>query len=578
MNPLDYKIVDPDAMRYALLNDAGYKKGGKVSGERLFDEQDKSDWFNKKGERKLPQGDKKIRSPLLRPPKGIRFPVTDPKMEKDEDFSKFPIKKVPVEELYSIQNNVREDNLKPERKHGKPIHVVIWKGKYWVVDGNHRASEFWAANEKHIHAHVLNLDEHTEMEKRIFGGEKVKKYAEGGKVYGSEVPSATPPVEQMRQELNDRSWLDTLGGAGEVGLNFLTGMVAQPAAGIAGAVGETLGLGKGEDIAGRVQSGLTYEPTTAAGQTMSQDLADMMVKSGVASLPPIVSGINPAALSIGPGAARYAGAQAIEAARPLHEDYMAGKLPMVKPASEIQTWHGTPHEIEGNKFSNEKIGTGEGAQAYGIGHYTAESKDLGNVYRRKLTTEEGGKAEHPDQSIQLKIGRLEDQIKQLNQSDNPNAKSMIKAYENRISELDKAGNLYKVEIPDELIAKYLDWDKPFSEQHPDVQKALAKYDPDTYHPSGSDYDENELGQMAYHRIAGKENIRNPSPVSGDRKASQKLNELGIPGIRYLDQGSRGKGGTSNFVTFDPETIKILERNDKPVASIDEMRHELTRNK
>ena len=164
---------DLDAMKYALMNDAGYKKGGQVK-ERLFDEQDKGDWFNKKGERRLPQGDKKIRSPLLRPPKGTRFPVTDPKMEKDFDFSRYPIKKVPVEELYSIQNNVREDNLKPERKHGKPIHVVIWKGKYWVVDGNHRASEFWAAGEKNIHAHVLNLDDHPEMEKTIFGGGAVK--------------------------------------------------------------------------------------------------------------------------------------------------------------------------------------------------------------------------------------------------------------------------------------------------------------------------------------------------------------------------------------------------------------------
>lgn len=164
---------DLDAMKYALMNDAGYKKGGQVK-ERLFDEQDKGDWFNKKGERRLPRGDKKIRSPLLRPPKGTRFPVTDPKMEKDFDFSSYPIKKVPVEDLYSIQNNVREDNLKPKRKHGKPIHVVIWKGKYWVVDGNHRASEFWAAGEKNIHAHVLNLDDHPEMENTIFGGGAVK--------------------------------------------------------------------------------------------------------------------------------------------------------------------------------------------------------------------------------------------------------------------------------------------------------------------------------------------------------------------------------------------------------------------
>jgi hypothetical protein len=40
-----------------------------------------------------------------------------------------------------------------------------------------------------------------------------------------------------------------------------------------------------------------------------------------------------------------------------------------------------------------------------------------------------------------------------------------------------------------------------------------------------------------------------------------MQELGIPGIRYLDGGSRSAGqGSSNFVVFDPEMIRIIERN------------------
>ena len=40
-----------------------------------------------------------------------------------------------------------------------------------------------------------------------------------------------------------------------------------------------------------------------------------------------------------------------------------------------------------------------------------------------------------------------------------------------------------------------------------------------------------------------------------------FNDSGIPGIRYLDGGSRSAGqGSSNFVAFDPEMIRILERN------------------
>jgi hypothetical protein len=35
---------------------------------------------------------------------------------------------------------------------------------------------------------------------------------------------------------------------------------------------------------------------------------------------------------------------------------------------------------------------------------------------------------------------------------------------------------------------------------------------------------------------------------------------GIPGIKYLDQGSRGAGeGTHNYVVFDPKTLEILRK-------------------
>jgi len=46
-------------------------------------------------------------------------------------------------------------------------------------------------------------------------------------------------------------------------------------------------------------------------------------------------------------------------------------------------------------------------------------------------------------------------------------------------------------------------------------------------------------------------------------ATQFLRENGIPGIRYLDGGSRGAGqGSSNFVVFpgNEGLLSILERN------------------
>ena len=42
-------------------------------------------------------------------------------------------------------------------------------------------------------------------------------------------------------------------------------------------------------------------------------------------------------------------------------------------------------------------------------------------------------------------------------------------------------------------------------------------------------------------------------------ASRWLNEQGVKGLRYLDQGSRGHGeGTYNFVVFDDQAIDVIE--------------------
>ena len=227
----------------------------------------------------------------------------------------------------------------------------------------------------------------------------------------------------------------------------------------------------------------------------------------------------------------------------------------------LNVWHGTPHEVKG-KFDLAKIGTGEGNQAYGEGMYFTESKDLGNVYRRKLTDELGNKANNPDQSIQLKIGRLEDQIKQLQQSNDPNAASMIKAYTNRIAEIDKAGNLYKVDIPDASIPMMLNWDVPLNQQ-PNLLENIKKLGERSDMPKGFSQALNQAlqskhfdGQDLYYELT--KIYKNPTDLS---KAMQ---DAGFTGIRYLDAQSRGaKAGSSNFVVFKPETVEILERNGVP---------------
>jgi hypothetical protein len=255
------------------------------------------------------------------------------------------------------------------------------------------------------------------------------------------------------------------------------------------------------------------------------------------------------------------------------------------PIGNMIAYHGTPHEIQG-AFDISKVGTGEGAQAYGHGMYFAESPKVAESYKdlskNVLYTPEGKvfdiatELKHPNIRATLnKNKNIDDAIeraKQLIKTSDPNlegaqiAKKELDLLENLKKQgglKTGEGNLYKVDIPDKDIPNMLDWDKPLSQQPKSVQNALAKYDPDLYSPKGYDYDSNELGQMIYNRIAGLENVRTPSPTDANVKATNKLNELGITGIRYLDEGSRHKGGTSNFVVFDPKEVKILEKNGKP---------------
>jgi GNAT superfamily N-acetyltransferase len=55
----------------------------------------------------------------------------------------------------------------------------------------------------------------------------------------------------------------------------------------------------------------------------------------------------------------------------------------VEPDYPIRAYHGSPHSFD--RFSLDKIGTGEGAQAYGHGLYFAESEDVARQYRDQLS-------------------------------------------------------------------------------------------------------------------------------------------------------------------------------------------------
>lgn len=231
----------------------------------------------------------------------------------------------------------------------------------------------------------------------------------------------------------------------------------------------------------------------------------------------------------------------------------------------MTAWHGSPHKFD--KFSLDKIGTGEGAQAYGHGLYLAEAKDVAETYSpvvgAKYVTKSGAdfkpQSGYEDAMLNL-VSQYGDAATAI-QKIGPNAPAEIKGALQRMIQEGVAvqpasrANIYKTDIPDEAVARFLDWDKKLSEQSPEARQAITKFLQEKDPALFKTWSEN--GALE-HAPAGSW-----VPRTGQSAAefSSVLQQQGIPGIRYLDGGSRSAGqGSSNFVVFDPEMIRILERN------------------
>ena len=308
-------------------------------------------------------------------------------------------------------------------------------------------------------------------------------------------------------------------------------------------------------------------------------------------------------------------------------------------AAPITAYHGSPYSFD--QFDTSKIGSGEGAQAYGHGLYFAENEGVAKSYKDTLA----GKGVDLRSTIEKHLG----EDLPVSQSDlgviysaavngdkdplgaaravqarlphmrdgsfigppTPNQQKLSDA----ISALrdQSRGSMYQVAInahPDH----FLDWDKPLSEQSPVVQQKLidnAMAFPDKpnvwVEPRGKQFQviaDNVMERRLFPTQDAAETYaeqqrntpvwytagRTAKPQTGselyshlvgnkvafDKQgwaqqaagATQELQQAGIPGIKYLDQGSRGKGGgTRNFVVFDPKHIDILKKYGIPASAI-----------
>jgi hypothetical protein len=282
--------------------------------------------------------------------------------------------------------------------------------------------------------------------------------------------------------------------------------------------------------------------------------------------------------------------------------------------SPLDVYHGTPHRFAPTarnplgEFDASKMGTGEGAQAYGYGIYTAEAPATAMEYQRKLSST--GSAKNlanqfggVDEGLAEAKRRVES-YKQLIADGGggamSRAKSMLQISEKNVADLqavkaglpENTGSLYKVDLPDAMIPKMLDYDKPLSQQ-PEIMKLMTpeamglklRVAPEggfmAYLADGKPIGVqmkgvtpeifrerwiNRLREMGdLEGGAGRALGYLGGTVSGDLPplVAKALRQAGIPGIKYLDEASRAKGeGTRNFVTFPGEekNLRILERN------------------
>lgn len=241
-----------------------------------------------------------------------------------------------------------------------------------------------------------------------------------------------------------------------------------------------------------------------------------------------------------------------------------GMVPGLKPEVQavrqgIRAFHGSPHDFD--RFDISKIGSGEGAQAYGHGLYFAENEGVARSYRdmlagqdtpervakQYLTTGKGDPAKA--------IAALESDLVRYRKDPSglhdwgqtlPSAENALQLLKSGNPIVEKAaGKMYEVNI-NAKPEQFLDWDRPLANSQQGAIKNVA----DEIHPSwyermmgeGKDlakwslttpnaYNASKTGQNIYGTIK--------RGLGSDEAASSALQEAGIPGIRYLDQGSRG---------------------------------------
>ena len=268
------------------------------------------------------------------------------------------------------------------------------------------------------------------------------------------------------------------------------------------------------------------------------------------------------------------------------------KAPTPKP--KITAYHGSPHDFSEFKF--EKIGTGEGHQAFGHGLYFTDSEDIAKFYKQKLEGDiyktSDGKIFDPHKmrddgnrviqnlnvraalsknkgDVNKAIERAEEVINHWTPGNNP----LVDGYEDmedlqgKILEMTrqdlsllkdikasgglekKIGKVYKVDIKtvtDDLI----DYDKPLGQQNKNIKKILDKMKSEVTVEDAINYglDPNDPGSNLFlyvNKNSSKETIEKEAIKQTQKVLFSKDQEV----VRFLNDWAVLRGEQSSAETL-----------------------------
>ena len=261
--------------------------------------------------------------------------------------------------------------------------------------------------------------------------------------------------------------------------------------------------------------------------------------------------------------------------QPAGEARSAGAASRDAP-SVMKAYHGTPHEFD--RFDSTKIGTGEGAQAYGHGLYFAENEKIAQHYKQKLSSVNSNPLEDALITMDGSPAAMAKFDSDLNQalsfasiSDNPEIAArdfasfvgrretpeLVQAFREA---MDNKGSMYEVAVegsPDEFI----NYDARLDEQSDLVKSVLG---------TGEETAAARLQRAYTNEMFGGDMIGQDRATPTE--VSQGLLSKGIKGIRYLDASSRGMGYKINLSRkgqpYETEPIEVGSRREAEALAKD----------